>query len=67
MLYSQYLRVEKRAGGVLASKRELIRAGHQLISKKGKSRDARTRRHYWLRQILKQNKEERKFIKEYCL
>ena len=53
--YSQYLRIEKRAGGVAASQKEIIRAGRALMSKKGKSRKHRLARHEWLRSVIKQH------------
>lgn len=58
--YSQYLRIEKRAGGVAASQKEIIKASRALMSKKGKSRKHRLARHQWIRSIIKQHKQAKK-------
>tara|TARA_R110001592_G_scaffold182276_3_gene425423 strand:+ start:489 stop:779 length:291 start_codon:yes stop_codon:yes gene_type:complete len=58
--YSQYLRIEKRAGGVAASQKEIIRASRALMSKKGKSRKHRLTRHEWVRSIIKQHNQAKK-------
>jgi len=58
--YSQYLRIEKRAGGVMASQKDVIKASRALMSKKGKSRQHRLARHEWVRSIIKQHNQAKK-------
>ena len=58
--YSQYLRIEKRAGGVAASQKEIIKASRALMSKRGKSRKHRLARHEWLRSVIKQHNQAKK-------
>jgi len=67
MLYSQYCRIEKRAGGIGASPRQMIRAARTLLSKKGTSRSARNKRHFWYTEILVLHQSQKDFVKTYRL
>ena len=52
-LFSQYCRIEQKAGGVCASRREIIRQALRKIKKRSRySRETRDSRHIWLREIL---------------
>lgn len=59
MLYSQYCRIESRAGGCSASPRAMIRAARTLLAASGKSREQRNLRHKWLREMLAKHAEAR--------
>jgi len=52
MRYSTYLRIEKRAGGVYASRKQFIRATRKVLSKQGKTAEYRKARHDFIRQGL---------------
>ena len=52
MNHSQFMRIERRAGGVAASNRAFIRVAHSVLTDDGKSRDKREWRHQWLRKGL---------------
>jgi hypothetical protein len=52
MSYAQYLRIETKAGGVSATRREFIAAAHSRTSREGKGRNMRELRHRWLREGL---------------
>jgi hypothetical protein len=49
MTYSQYLRIETKAGGTSCTPRQFIKAAHTLLSERGKSHECRRDRHRWLR------------------
>ena len=49
MIYSQYLRIETKAGGVKCTDKQFIKACHSLLSDYGKSRKYRKNRHEWIR------------------
>lgn len=57
MIYSQYLRIESKAGGVFATRREIIRAARTMLSDYGKSRQARCNRHEWVREALEYHRQ----------
>lgn len=65
MLASQYGRIESRAGGVHASPRAMIRAARGLLSAHGKGREARERRHAWLREVLAMHAEHAALVRQY--
>jgi hypothetical protein len=67
MMYSQYLRIETKAGGVYCSDREFIKACHSILSKKGKSAARRATRHNWIRQGLKHKADALNVAKLYRL
>jgi len=52
MLYSQYLRVQTRAGGIAASNRELIKALYSILAPGARSFKHREARHSIIRQAL---------------
>lgn len=52
MLFTQFHRIERHAGGVAASNREFIRAAHRLLGEDGRTRSSRDARHEWLREGL---------------
>jgi hypothetical protein len=53
MFYSQYLRVEKQAGGVGCTDAEFIRSAHTLLLKRSRFHHIhRAQRHAWLREGL---------------
>lgn len=53
MIGSQYLRIERKAGGKGASCRAFIKSCHTVLSDKGKTRNMRDIRHQWIREGLK--------------
>lgn len=57
MMFAQYCRIESLAGGVWATKREMIRAAHMMLTPLGKSREQREARHAWLREMLDMHHE----------
>ena len=57
MIYSQYLRIESRAGGIFATRREIIRAALTMLSDYGKSRQARDNRHEWIGEALEYHRQ----------
>ena len=57
MIYSQYLRIESRAGGVFATRRDIIRAARTMLSDYGKSRQARCNRQEWIRDALEYHRQ----------
>lgn len=50
----QYQRVETLSGGSLSSDRQFIRAARTLLSEQGKPRNARSQRHAWLLELLRE-------------
>lgn len=52
MTYTQYCRIETKAGGVSSTPRQFIKAAHTVLSKIGRTRTCRTARHIWLREGL---------------
>ena len=52
MPFSQYCRIETKAGGAFCSDRAFIRAAHSLLTDNGKARDMRAARHAWIREGL---------------
>ena len=59
MMFSQYCRIETKAGGVWATPRMMIRAAHTLLAPRGRSREQREARHEWLREMLHMHHEAR--------
>ena len=57
MIYSQYLRIESKAGGVFATRLEIIRAARTMLSDYGKSRQARDNRHEWIGEALEYHRQ----------
>ncbi len=53
MMFGQYCRIEARAGGVICTEREFIRAALSMIKPKSRfAREHREQRHQWLREGL---------------
>jgi hypothetical protein len=53
MSYSgQYLRIQRKAGGLAASDRQLIRAARTKLKKSGLTRDKRQSRQAWIKALL---------------
>ena len=57
MIYSQYLRIESKAGGVFATRCDIIRAARTMLSEYGKSRQARDNRHQWIGDALEYHRQ----------
>lgn len=53
MMFSQYLRIETSAGGVSASRSQMLRAFRRMLTPAGKSRQMRDHRHKLTREMLK--------------
>ena len=52
-MYAQYLRIERKAGGVHATTRQFIRAAHSLLNPEMRyCHKRRPARHLWLRGML---------------
>ena len=52
MYSGQYLRIQRKAGGVYASDRQLIKAARTKLKKSGLTRVRRQSRHSWLRALI---------------
>ncbi len=52
MLFAQYCRIESKAGGIIATDRQFIKACHTFLSTHGKSQQMRLIRHKWIREGL---------------
>jgi len=52
MIYSQYLRIETKAGGTFCTNREFIRSARTLLLAEGKAHTMRLARRHWLRSGL---------------
>jgi len=57
VIYSQYLRIESKAGGVFATRRDIIRAARTMLSDYGKARQARCNRHEWIGEALEYHRQ----------
>lgn len=61
MSYSgQYLRIQRKAGGLAASDRQLIRAARTKLKKSGLTRDKRRSRHAWFKALLEIHHSQQK-------
>lgn len=56
----QYLRIQRKAGGLAASDRQLIRAARTKLKKSGLTRDKRQSRHAWLKALLEIHHNQQK-------
>lgn len=65
MVFGQYLRIEKRAGGVHCSRKQFIRASRRVLSKYGRGPAARQERHRWMNEGLQILANEKQFAAEY--
>jgi len=57
MMYSQYCRIESKAGGVFAPPRRMIKAFRTILSPKGKSRECREYRHAMVAEMFDLQRE----------
>ena len=57
MMYSQYCRVENKAGGVFAPPRRMIKAFRTILSPKGKSNECREYRRALITEMFELQKE----------
>lgn len=63
--YAQYLRIERLAGGVTATRAQIVRASHKLLGKRGRSSGLRKWRHAWINRVLVHHTDSRKIYREY--
>jgi len=56
-MYSQYCRIESKAGGVFAPPRRMIKAFRTILSAEGKSRQCRAYRHALITEMLELQQE----------
>ena len=52
MLDSQYLRLESKAGGIMATNRSMVKACHTILTDVAKTRAKRKLRHEFIREVL---------------
>jgi len=52
MQHSQFLRLERKAGGDKATNREFIKACHSVVHPEGRTHSKRKCRHEWIRSGL---------------
>ena len=57
MMYSQYCRIENKAGGVFAPPRSMIKAFRTILSQKGKSNECRAYRHALITEMFELQSE----------
>ena len=67
MMYSQYCRIETKAGGVRCTDRAFVRACHTKLRASGKTREKRTIRHEWIREGLAIHHNEQDFVRKHRL
>jgi hypothetical protein len=60
MFSGQYLRIQRQAGGVYASDRQLIKAARTKLKKSGLTRAKRRSRHAWLRALIEIHHHQQK-------
>jgi hypothetical protein len=60
---AQYMRVERKAGGVHASNRDLIKALHSILSPLAKTAAKKELRHAMIRDILACNKSAKTLLR----
>lgn len=64
MPYSQYLRLETRAGGVGCTNKQFIKACHSVLKPCGRNHTQREARHEWIRSgLIYLNKSRNLFLK----
>lgn len=61
--FGQYCRVERKAGGVGCTERQLIRAARTFLTPSALTRALRAERHEWLRDLLSYRQEARKLAR----
>jgi hypothetical protein len=59
MQYSQYLRIESKAGGIFATSKDFVKAAHKVCNPRGKQRQHRELRHAWIRAGLEYHHQAR--------
>lgn len=60
MLYSQYLRIQSKAGGLAASNRDLIRAIRSMLTPAALTSGHKSSRHKIIKQALNHHKNQLK-------
>lgn len=60
MMYSQYCRIESKAGGVFAPPRRMLKAFRTILSKKGKSHECRAYRHALITEMFELQREAKR-------
>lgn len=60
MLYSQYLRIQTKAGGTGASCRQIIKAVHSMLNKEAFKYSHKINRHKIIRQALDHHRNQTK-------
>ena len=60
MLYSQYLRIQTKAGGLSASNRQIIKAVHSMLKPSARSHSHRCNRHKIIKMALQHHSKQRK-------
>ena len=67
MLFSQYCRLERYAGGLGCTDKEFIKACRRVMASKSLTRDSRDVRHAWIRLGLIHLHTNQDMIKQYRL
>lgn len=68
ILYSQYLRIERQAGGVGCTNADFIRSAHTLLLKQSRFHHIhRKQRHVWLREGLAMLEKSRMTYAKSCI
>jgi hypothetical protein len=60
MLYSQYLRIQTKAGGIAASNRDIIRAVRSMLKPAALTSGHKSSRHIIIKQALNHHKNQLK-------
>lgn len=63
--FAQYLRIEKRAGGIKASRAGIVRASHKVLGPRGRSHHCRKQRHAWIQGHLAHYDNARGVARQY--
>jgi hypothetical protein len=67
MMYSQYCRIESKAGGVTCTPRQFVRAAHSRITPAARRRAYRDARHAWLRDGLVHLQDAKALVRDFRL
>mgnify|MGYP003664874446 CR=1 FL=1 len=63
MMFSRYLRIERKAGGVMCTDREFIKACRSMHNSYGLSHSCREARHEFIRDAMGTRNAVRKFLR----
>jgi hypothetical protein len=58
MLYSQYLRIQTRAGGLGASNRQIVKAVHSMLKPSALTQKSRANRHKIIKMALQHHNKQ---------